>query len=164
MEPTVDIGTLEIRRAQSVLWREGSLAEEWTSRFPNLFDEDDRRLVKSQGHLGYHFVEWLAAIVLHHSTGYHSLVGKYEFASHARKREVIESLLSDETLAALEDRSTHGRVQSPDLLMYAPDLSDWFLCEVKGPGDRLRPEQIAKFETLASAGRKPIRVLRMQWA
>ncbi|MFN8111862.1 MAG: VRR-NUC domain-containing protein [Solirubrobacterales bacterium] len=160
----LEIATLKIHRAQSRRWREGDLAEEWAERFPDLFDEDDRRLVANQKHLGFHFVEWLAAIVLHHTTGYLSLVGKYEFEKHARKRELIESMLPTEGLAALDDRETHGRTQAPDLFMFAPDRTDWFFCEVKGPRDSLRPAQAAKFETLASATGRPIRLLTMKWA
>ena len=47
--------------------------------------------------------------------------------------------------------------------MYARDLSDWFFCEVKGPRDRLRPEQKRKFEALAAASGKPVRLLHFSW-
>lgn len=75
---------------------------------------------------------------LHHATGYRPLVGKYEFANHPRKREIVEALLPAPVLETLQYRTIHGNVQSPDLPMYAPDRSDWFFCEVMGPGDRLR--------------------------
>ena len=45
------------------------------------------------GPLGYHFIEWLAAIVLHYSTGYLALVSKYEFPRHRRKQRIVEELL-----------------------------------------------------------------------
>ena len=48
--------------------------------------------------------------------------------------------------------------------MYAPDLSDWFFCEVKGPRDRLRPVQVNKFEGLAMVSGKPVRLLYLKWA
>jgi hypothetical protein len=78
---TTDIGTIEILRSQRDLSRSRGLAPEWARRFPKLLDEDDVRLVESQGEHGWHFVEWLAAIVLYHTTGYLSLVSKYEFAN-----------------------------------------------------------------------------------
>ena len=62
---------------------------------------------------------------------------------------------------ALRDRN-QGRAQAPDLLMYAEDLSDWFFCEVKGPGDRLRDEQVRKFELLANMTSKPVRLLEFR--
>jgi hypothetical protein len=60
-----------------------------------------------------HFYEWLAAIVLHHATGYLSLVSKYEFAKHRRKHEIIEKLLPADLLPMLRDRAEHGRAQPP---------------------------------------------------
>jgi hypothetical protein len=47
--------------------------------------------------------------------------------------------------------------------MYAPDLTDWFFCEVKGPRDSLRDEQCRKFKALADLSGKPVRLLRFQW-
>jgi hypothetical protein len=160
----IDIGTVEIQHSQQDFWRSGRLAPEWARRFPELFDEDDLRLAEAQGHLGYHFCEWLAAIVLHHATGYLSLVGKYEFQKHRRKQELVQRLLPSELRAALSDRTEHGSAQAPDLLMYAPDLSDWFFCEVKGPRDRLGQQQEQKFKAIAKLSGKPVRLLRLKWA
>jgi VRR-NUC domain len=113
---------------------------------PGSFDDDDLRLANSQPAI--HFYEWLGAIVLHHTTGYLSLVEKYEFATHPRKQQIVAQLLPNPVRELLRDR-THGRAQAPDLLMYAGDLSDWYFCEIKGPRDRLRDEQIRKFRLLA---------------
>jgi hypothetical protein len=164
VEAITNIGTIEILHSQHELWRSGRLAPEWARRFPELFDEQDLRLAESQGPLGYHFVEWLAAIVLYHTTGYLSLVQKYEFTIHRRKQEIVQKLLPADVLPILSDRAEHGRAQSPDLLMYAPDLSDWFFCEVNGPRDDLRPEQTAKFAALAETSGKPVRLLHLKWA
>jgi hypothetical protein len=165
VETFTDIGTVEIERSQQALWKSGRLAPEWARRFPELFDDDDRRLAEGpQGYSGYHFYEWLAAIVLHHATGYRSLVSKYEFANHPRKQEIVQRLLPADVLPVLRDRTEHGAAQPPDLLMYAPDLSDWFFCEVKGPGDSMKPEQKVKFEALATMTGKPVRLMRLKWA
>jgi hypothetical protein len=110
----------------------------------------------------YHFVEWLAAIMLHHTTGFLALVEKYAYESHTRKRKIVASLLPPDVQLILSEK--HGRAQAPDLLMYAPDLSDWFFCEVKGPRDRLRQVQLDKFKALATLSGKPVRVLRLGWA
>jgi hypothetical protein len=160
----IEIGTIEVLRSQRELWRSGNLAAEWAGRFPELFDEEDMRLVATQGRYGWHFVEWLAAILLYHTTGYLSLVSKYEFAKHRRKQEIVEKVLPVDLLTILRDRTEHGHVQGPDLLLYARDFSDWFFCEVKGPGDRLRPVQKRKFEALAMASGKPVRLLHFRWA
>lgn len=165
VEGIVEIGTVEIERVQQARWLSGSLAPEWKQRFPELFDEDDLRLAQGpQGPKGYHFVEWLAAIVLHHTTGYLSLVSKYEFRAHPAKQRIVAQLLAPEIRGALRDRVEHGSAQAPDLLMYAPDLSDWFFCEVKGPGDVLRPQQVRKFDALATMTGRPVRLLRLRWA
>lgn len=161
MKAIIDIGTIEVRRSQRDLWRAGSLMPEWKLRFPELFDEQDVGIAENQP--DYHFWEWLAAIVLYHATGYRALVEKYEYANHPRKREIVAKLLPDEVMRVLRDRSEHGSVQGPDLLMYAADMSDWFFCEVKGPGDRLRSEQMSKFEALAMVSGKAVRLLHLKW-
>jgi hypothetical protein len=156
----MDIGTIEVRRSQRDLWRDGSLRREWAQRFPELFDEEDVRLAETQPEL--HFVEWLGAIVLHHATGFRALVEKYAYPKHARKLEIATKLLQADVVPLLSPR--YGHAQAPDLLMYAPDLSDWFFCEVKGPTDRLRDVQEAKFKTLAELSGKPIWLLKLTWA
>ncbi len=161
MEAIIDIGTIEARRSQQVLWRDGRLMPEWAQRFPELFDEQDVRTAENQPQ--YHFVEWLAAIVLHHATGFLALVEKYPYANHPRKQEIVAKLLPADVLPILRG-TEYGRAQAPDLLMYAPDLSDWFFCEVKGPRDRLRPVQVNKFEGLAMVSGKPVRPLHLKWA
>lgn len=120
-------------------------------------------MTKAAGRLGYHFVDWLAAIVLHHATGYLS-VWDYERPKNARVAEVIERVLPTEIVPMLPDRKEHGHAQPPDLLMYAADFSDWFFCEVKGPGDRLKPEQRKKFAALTRVSGKPVRLLKFKWA
>jgi hypothetical protein len=129
MEAIAKIGTVNVARSQRARWQSGHLALEWRTRFPDLFDDDDLRIATSQPRS--HFYEWLGAIVLHHATGYLSLVEKYEFAAHPRKQEIVAQLLPHPVREALRDRN-EGRAQAPDLLMYAADHSDWFFCEVKG--------------------------------
>jgi len=156
MEAITKIATVNLAPAQRARWQSGQLAQGWRARFPDLFDDDDLRIAESQP--GVHFYEWLGAIVLHHTTGYLSLVEKYEFATHSRKQQIVAQLLSRPVLDALRDRS-QGCAQAPDLLMYAADLSDWFFCEVNCPRDRLREEQIRKFGLLAEMTSKPVRLL-----
>jgi VRR-NUC domain len=93
--------------------------------------------------------------------GYLSLVEKYEFATHPRKQQIVAQLLPSPVRDALRDRN-QGHAQAPDLLMYAEDLSDWFFCEVKGPRDRLRDEQVRKFGLLADMTSKPVRLIEFR--
>lgn len=50
-------------------------------------------------------------------------------------------------------------MQGPDLLMYSPDESNFFFCEVKGPNDRLRPKQEKYFAAIAEAVAQQIELL-----
>lgn len=156
----IEIGTVEVLRAQKELWESGDLAPKWVDQFPQLFDELDRDFARGPQPLeGKGFWEFLAAIILHHATGYRSLWSRYPYREPPVKQEVVERL---SLFSIVTDRGGHGGTQVPDLLMYAEDYSDWFFCEVKGPRDYLRPKQIAKFEDLARATGKPIRLLKFK--
>lgn len=159
----VEIGSFEIDVNQATRWQSGELPKGWAERFPQLFDADDLRLAGTQGPKGYPFSEWLGAIILFHLTGYLSLVSKYEFPRHKRKQAIIGKLLPNQVLALMKDHPDLGGTQCPDLLAYSQDLSDWFFCEVKGPGDRLRERQRLYFDRLAQVSGRPISLLRFKW-
>jgi hypothetical protein len=53
-----------------------------------------------------------AIIVLYHTTGYLSLVSKYEFAKHRRKQEIVEKVLPAGVLTTLRDRTEHVTFRS----------------------------------------------------
>ena len=61
-------------------------------------------------------------------------------------------------------RGAHRRRSSRTGQSWSLALSDWFFCEVKGPGDALRPEQVRKFDALAAMTGRPVRLLRLRWA
>jgi hypothetical protein len=143
-------------------WRRGDLWKRWLDEYPELFDDDDRRLAESQAELGFHFVEWLAAIELWASTGYLSLVAKYEFKSHKRKQDIFRSYAPSAVLDLVDSRGNRGGVQCPDLFLYDPHSTNWLFCEVKGPGDRLRSVQRIYFQQLADIGQRPIGMLRLK--
>ena len=157
IDPTLTIAEIQISPSQLELWKSGALPSQWAKHHPFLFDDLDLALTRTQ--LSVHYVEWLGAIILHHTTGFHALVEKYEFKkAHHRKQEVVEKLFSGDLLALVRDMKKGA--QCPDLLMYAPDCSDWFFCEVKGPTDRLRPVQLGLFSRLATLSGKPVRLLK----
>jgi hypothetical protein len=143
-------------------WKEGSLRDAWAAEYPQLFDADDVRQSLTQGPRGYHFIEWLAAIILYSLTGYHALVTKYEFANHPRKKRIFEQLLDPSHVEFIRGRTARRVTQCPDLLMYEPGLSSWFFCEVKGPGDRIRPSQVAFFNELATLTGRPVNLIRLR--
>ena len=158
----IDIGLIHYTSEQRQLWKDGILWLHWFDKYPQLFDGLDLDQAKSQAKLNYHFVEWLSAIVLFTSTGYRSLVSKYEFSNHKRKHSLLRELVSNELYEAIIQNRKSGGPQCPDLLMYHPDKSNWFFCEVKGPGDRLRKPQRVYFESLSEISSKPIRVIKLR--
>jgi hypothetical protein len=162
MKPITNLPPVNVARSQLARWKRRELAPEWKADYPHLFDADDLRITEKQCIQGTHFYEWAGAIALHHAHGYLSLVEKYEFAKHQRKQQIVAQLLPLKVQNALRDRTPGRNAQAPDLLMYAKDHSDWFFCEVKGVGDFLRPEQIAKFEWLAEMTSKPVRLLEIR--
>lgn len=160
----VELGTFTFNRSQQAHFKSGELWKKWASQYPNLFDDRDLDLARTQGPGGVHFYEWLAAVVIFNTTGYLSLVEKYESPSHLRKYKIFSSMISKEALDLVLDYETFGSTQCPDLFVFSPSLNDWFFCEVKGQGDRLSPTQKVYFEELAKVTEKPIRVVRFKEA
>jgi hypothetical protein len=153
----LDIGRVEYEAAQKRRFASGELGAEWFRRYPDLFDEDDFRRASNRTK-PYFFYEWLGAILLHHSTGYSALVTKYQ--QDARKRALLPQILPSAAVRVLEDRTSFGKTQGPDLLMYDPSFGNWFFCECKGRGDELSEKQSGYFESLVAASRTAIRLLR----
>ena len=127
-------------------FRNGQLVEEWSSMYPMLFDSDDTRIALHQRQDGYHFYEWLAAILLYHTTGLLSLVEQYTYPSHARKRQILKTMVSGEAIDFIARHGKSSVTQCPDLLVYTPTRREWFFCEVKGPRDKLQVKQVHFFE------------------
>ena len=61
-----------VNRQQRDRFKSGHLLHEWKLQYPQIFDNRDFEIAQNQE--AYHFYEWLAAILLFHSTGYLSLV------------------------------------------------------------------------------------------
>jgi hypothetical protein len=130
----------------------GELGPEWAARYPILFDADDVRIYKNQSAKGYHFYEWLGAVLFYEATGFLSLVEKYGCASHPSKDRVYNAVVP----VAARELECAGW---PDLLSYKPDLTDWHFCEVKGKNDKLGDKQLETFKRLHSITGKKICVL-----
>lgn len=160
MTSLITLGTFAVSIQQRDHFIKGQLSQDWYEKYPAIFDEDDLRLAKTQPR--NHFYEWLAAILIYHSTGYYSLVEKYQFTKkrHKHKQEVIEKINSVTLNTALLHHGNYGFVQCPDLLVYAPDFSDWYFCEVKGGTDRLREKQELHFQELKELTGKPVQLVR----
>lgn len=187
MEPIIEAWILPYERSlREQRWRSGALYEEWKARFgdelPLFFDAAADWFVKHQGTTeGYGFYETLAGILLYQATGYLPMTSAYDFkflptkdqlakgnrdpVAEKEKRRVVETLFSEEELRVIRDTS-RSRTQPPDLLMFTPDLSDWFFCEVKGGIEKKRDElnrgQVEKFTEIAQVTGKPVRTLRFE--
>ncbi|MGO9315801.1 MAG: VRR-NUC domain-containing protein [Syntrophobacteraceae bacterium] len=131
----------------------GPLRVEWVAQYPQIFDEQEVRIAANQA--GGHFFEWFGAVHLYETTGWLSLVESYQFKMQKWKRNVLQELGASELLRFFDSqgKAGFGRRQAPDLLVYAPDLSEFYFCEVKGPTDRLRPAQIEYFNAMSTAAR-----------
>ena len=160
MTSLITLGTFAVSIEQRDRFINGQLSKDWHEKYPTLFDEDDLRIARTQPR--NHFYEWLAAISIYHSTGYYSLVEKYQFTKHGHKRKqaVVEKIHSPALDEALRHHGNYGLVQCPDLLVYAPDFSDWYFCEVKGGTDRLRAKQELHFQALKDLTGKPVRLVQ----
>ena len=151
--------------------KDASVIKGWYEKYHELpdgilFDEDDLKLATGK-QLSNHFHEWQAAILIYERYGYLSLVEKYELSkSHPRKHSVLRRLAGDE-FAKFADS---GRMinnggtlkkdqrQCPDLLVYKPDLTEWFFCEVKA-GEEITPSQDSFFPIIRQKTGKPIYLL-----
>lgn len=156
------IATYKTSNQHHDLFRSGILVGQWSTQYPFLFDRDDLRIARNQASIGYHYFEWLAAILLYHTTGWLSLNQKYQFKSHSRKRRILSKLTTVEVFHFITSKGRETVIQCPDLLVYRPDYSDWYFCEVKGPKDRLRPQQERFFEELQKFTEKDIRFVEFE--
>jgi len=157
-----DLWRLPYTRQHRDRFRDGSLRDEWFARYQGpCFDQDDLRLATTQP--GNHFFEWLGAISLYNALGVYSLIEKFESKkTHPRKFEVFEKLMDPETFKFVLDYGTdeYGSTGCPDLLLYRPDLSDWFFCETKERTESFTPRQVPYFTELAKRTGRRVRVIR----
>jgi len=115
------------------------LVYEWRQRYPSLFDERDTEVLKTEHQRRYNFLEWLAAVLIYESTGLRSWVAKYTARSHSSKHDALRRCLPPD----LADWVFKNEAGQPDLFVYSDDYKSWYFCEVKGPRDQMRANQIA---------------------
>jgi hypothetical protein len=145
-------------------FRKRELLDEWYKLYPQIFDEDDYRITLKQPR--GHFFEWLSAILIFQSTGYLSLVEKYQFRNNKRKGDILKMFvasgqISSELYDLMINRKKYGfgNSQCPDLFVYLPDGSDWHFCEAKG-ADAITPSQMKYFERLSKVSRKKVQLIK----
>lgn len=138
-------------------FRLGELSEEWVERYPELFDEDDVRILKTEHQRQYHFFEWLSAVLLFESTGYISLMEKYTAKSHPLKLQTFSRLVSPD----LYEFVMGSQSGMPDLFVFHPVTNDWFFAEVKGGADKLRKNQLEMIAQLKERTSKHVRIIQL---
>jgi hypothetical protein len=144
--------------AQRQRFRNRELQQVWADRYPGIFDQDDLRLATGPQAPRNHYFEWLAAVRLHEFTGYVSLVEKYDCQNHPRKHALFRKLAGPRVFESVM-KNDQGR---PDLVVYSPDMADWFFAEVKGAKDRLRDRQRERFAELCELTGKPVMVVNFK--
>lgn len=158
-----DLGTFIITKRQKELYKAGTIWNEWLEQYPVLFDEKDRQLFRNQARFGYGFVEFLSIIFLYNATGYIPIFGSYGWSTQKHKNTLIQELVSKENWDLIMSQKKH-RSQPPDLFAYSPDKTNYFFCEVKGPGDRLRDTQVQYFNLLQEISGKPVYTIKYKIA
>ena len=150
-------GEFEYDPQERASWIAGELQDSWFDKYPDLFDSDDLRITLKQRRK--HYFEWKGAIQLFESDGWFSLIEKFRCKNHKKKQETLRKLLPDRPDIIKFMRE--AKRNSPDILAYRPDYSDYFFCEMKGGSDRLRQPQIEHFKALHELTGK--RVVVMKW-
>lgn len=133
------------QRSLRAMWPD-PLAGQWMERYPEIFDADDYRCTRKQPHK--HFWEWYAAVHIFEREGACSLVEKYDCANHPVKTERLANILSESQVAFVKSIYYDYHTQVPDLFCYVPGTGRFWFAEVKGPTDRLRPNQVAGHEAI----------------
>ena len=129
----------------------------WANRYPDLFDDDDVRILTTEHQRKYHFFEWLSSVLLYESTGFVSLMEKYSSKSHNRKLRLFEKFVPSEVF----DFLVNAPSGHPDLFSFHPQTGEWFFSEVKGVRDILRENQISMHERLQSMTGKKVKIIQL---
>jgi len=161
------LGTFQYASAERERFFSGTLLREWCGTYRDtLFDQHDEAFaggLKLQQGKSWH--EWKAAVLLHHLTGFHALVTRYQEPRASRKRRLLSELASPSLVSLLVGLDRPGRAQGPDLIMFDPaDRNRWFFCETKKKGEPFTKSQCDYFPEIVRRSGRPISVLTMQLA
>ena len=106
---------LSTSRFQSEQFKSGDLCEEWFRVFPELFDEDDIRVARTQAKQGLHYFEWLSALTVYQSLGYLSLIEKYGWYSSKNNGDNADGVSRDHIVSV---RYGFDNDISPDVISH----------------------------------------------
>jgi hypothetical protein len=136
-------------RPERERFKAGHLVRQWSEQYPFLFGPEDveAALVPQAKGPGC-FFEWASAVRLYEARGYYSLIRDYASPLQRRKQELVTTLCGEDSAGFMAEAG--AKAQFPDLLVYTPDHSEWFFCDVKGPGDTVRKSEETFFPKLAA--------------
>lgn len=135
-------------RREREQFRSGYLIRQWAEQYPFLFGpEEVSAALSSSGKRTGSFFEWVSAVRLYEARGYYSLLRDYAPSSQNGKHEFVGKLCGKVVTGFMA--AAPAKTQFPDLLVYTPDLSEWYFCDVKGPGDIVRKSEETFFPRLA---------------
>ena len=135
-------------RREREQFRSGVLVRQWAEQYPFLFGpEEVAAALSSSGKRSGSFFEWVSAVRLYEAQGYYSLVRDYASSLQSGKKGVVSELCGKVATGFMA--AAPAKMQFPALLVYRPDLSEWFFCDVKGPGDIVRKSEGIFFPRLA---------------
>jgi hypothetical protein len=135
-------------RQERTRFKAGHLVRQWAEQYPFLFGPEDVEVALAHDGKGSGvFFEWVSAVRLYETRGYYCAMKDYASPLQHSKHEIVRTLCGEE--AAVFMAEADAKSQFPDLLVYTPDHSEWFFCEVKGPGDTVRKSEETFFPKLA---------------
>ncbi|SRR6266702_5125816 len=147
--------------SQRQRFRNLELIEEWYSKYNGiLFDDVDYEIVtRTQHQRNYHFLEWASAVMLYETTGFMTLLEKYEIVTkHKMKNQILRSIMPTEIYEYIIGNGTG----LPDIFAYNinKNCKYWFFCEIKGK-DSLSDKQVQRINDLYNFTKKPVYILEM---
>ena len=132
---------------------EGDLAESLRSAYPELFDDDDLKLVQPNSQPRMLMKNWMAAIDLFQREGWMSLQDPYfkpsHSAKHTRMRELVPAAVAD---LLTRHASPKAGGEPPNLLAFREGdrgTTEWrFAHVVKNGTSELDPKKLELFQSL----------------
>ncbi len=126
-------------------WKQGRLHREWYERYEAGYCHLDFKNTDNQCRYGFGFAECVATRYFRRQ-GYEVLTYKYLHRTRPKKRERAKQILGEAGWTFFMARRRFGGTKTrkspyPDLLVFKPNLKEFFFAEVKRDTDRLSRTQ-----------------------
>lgn len=118
-------------------WVGGSLKMKWKEKFPELFSEEDFKLVKNQNN--YHFGEWFGAIIFF-LQGYNVFIEKYSCGGvRPEQLKRVKEIMGESNFEKMMANASGAS----DLFVFNEKTKQFFFVEVKVDNDKISDKQIS---------------------